>query len=63
MYDVSGICVLKTEDGLELSTICRQLEMKAPDGKMLRQSKKEDWKTEKLQTEKNNSLARTTGDG
>ncbi len=25
---------VKTEDGLELSTICRQLKMKAPDGKM-----------------------------
>jgi hypothetical protein len=27
---------VKTEDGLELSTICRQLKMKAPDGKMRR---------------------------
>lgn len=25
---------VKSEDGLELSTICRQLKMKAPDGKM-----------------------------
>ena len=25
---------VNTEDGLELSTICRQLKMKAPDGKM-----------------------------
>ena len=25
---------VKTEDGFELSTICRQLKMKAPDGKM-----------------------------
>src|SRR3990172_2343613 len=25
---------VKTGDGLELSTICRQLKMKAPDGKM-----------------------------
>ena len=25
---------VKTEAGLELSTICRQLKMKAPDGKM-----------------------------
>ena len=25
---------VKTEDGLQLSTICRQLKMKAPDGKM-----------------------------
>ena len=25
---------VKTEDGLELSTVCRQLKMKAPDGKM-----------------------------
>jgi hypothetical protein len=25
---------VKTEDGLELSTICRQLKIKAPDGKM-----------------------------
>jgi DNA-damage-inducible protein D len=25
---------IKTEDGLELSTICRQLKMKATDGKM-----------------------------
>ncbi|MCU0431961.1 MAG: ATPase [Bacteroidia bacterium] len=25
---------VKTEDGLELSTICRQLKMKATDGKM-----------------------------
>jgi DNA-damage-inducible protein D len=25
---------VKTEDGIELSTICRQLKMKAPDGKM-----------------------------
>jgi DNA-damage-inducible protein D len=25
---------VKTEDGLELSTICRQLKMKASDGKM-----------------------------
>ncbi len=25
---------VKTDDGLELSTICRQLKMKAPDGKM-----------------------------
>jgi hypothetical protein len=25
---------VKTEDGLELSTICRQFKMKAPDGKM-----------------------------
>ncbi len=25
---------VKTEDGLELSTICRQLKMKAADGKM-----------------------------
>src|SRR3990170_2920601 len=25
---------VKTEDGLELSTICRQLKLKAPDGKM-----------------------------
>jgi len=25
---------VKTEDGLELSTICRQLKMKSPDGKM-----------------------------
>jgi hypothetical protein len=25
---------IKTEDGLELSTICRQLKMQAPDGKM-----------------------------
>jgi len=25
---------VKTEDGLELSTICRQLKMKAPDGKL-----------------------------
>lgn len=25
---------VKTEDGLELSTICRQLKMKAPDGKV-----------------------------
>ena len=25
---------VKTEDGLELSTICRRMKMKAPDGKM-----------------------------
>ena len=25
---------LKSEDGLELSTICRQFKMKAPDGKL-----------------------------
>lgn len=25
---------VKSEDGLQLSTICRQLKMKAPDGKM-----------------------------
>ena len=25
---------VKTEDGFELSTICRQLKLKAPDGKM-----------------------------
>ena len=25
---------VKTEDGIELSTICRQLKMKAQDGKM-----------------------------
>ena len=25
---------VKSDDGLELSTICRQLKMKAPDGKM-----------------------------
>jgi hypothetical protein len=25
---------VKSEDGIELSTICRQLKMKAPDGKM-----------------------------
>lgn len=25
---------VKTEDGFELSTICRQFKMKAPDGKM-----------------------------
>lgn len=25
---------IKTEDGLELSTICRQLKMKASDGKL-----------------------------
>jgi hypothetical protein len=25
---------IKTEDGLELSTVCRQLKMKATDGKM-----------------------------
>ena len=25
---------VKTEDGLELSTVCRQLKMKASDGKM-----------------------------
>ena len=25
---------VKSEDGLELSTICRQLKMQAPDGKM-----------------------------
>lgn len=25
---------VKTTDGIELSTICRQLKMKAPDGKM-----------------------------
>jgi DNA-damage-inducible protein D len=27
---------VKSEDGLELSTICRQLKMKAPDGKLRR---------------------------
>ena len=26
--------MLYTEDGIELSTICRQLKMQAPDGKM-----------------------------
>jgi len=26
---------VKTEDGFELSTVCRQFKMKAPDGKML----------------------------
>ena len=39
-----------TEDGIELSTICRQLKMQAPDGKMRRKSDffkkcKRDWNT------------------